>query len=497
MTVSRTYLVLSALSLACYWSFFALMPFPVDLFSEVDGRTLESSFFLALVLSLCFCSAATGIAGNRGGRLSASRGALVGTFSLFLATVIVSAALKALGVVAPIPWVLAYAVLFGLYGFVLSVWVCALLAVFDNGRAALLLAFSLLLSTVIGGVVGLLDEFGVDSTTSYVMMLAAGPLCLAAGAKAPAAVRSVPDGAIDPNAPLSAGGAHGFAPSPLLLSAICVFYLIGSAAFMNISTGSQGTGWFANGWTHYGISLVLYGALILSVAWNAKRERTAIPWFAFFLLCVACLYVVALFYPQAAAFCQVIILPSRPMAFVLLWAAVTYWQRDRSWGFWTCACIVPATVLGIDLLTQLGEPLAASPEQYPTLVSAVTLVTAFAMTAGLVLMTVQLIGSLSSCASVAEAPADVSRPLGTDSHGDERSVFDEIARSHGLSKREREVMELLVQGNTQKRIAQEMVVSINSVQTYAKGLYRKLGIHSRQELIDLVQTAQRQMEAGA
>lgn len=42
MTVSRTYLVLSALSLACYWSFFALMPFPVDLFSEVDGRTLES-----------------------------------------------------------------------------------------------------------------------------------------------------------------------------------------------------------------------------------------------------------------------------------------------------------------------------------------------------------------------------------------------------------------------------------------------------------------------
>lgn len=31
-----------------------------------------------------------------------------------------------------------------------------------------------------------------------------------------------------------------------------------------------------------------------------------------------------------------------------------------------------------------------------------------------------------------------------------------------------------------------MQVSINSVRTYAKGLYAKLGIHSRQELIDLV-----------
>ena len=37
-----------------------------------------------------------------------------------------------------------------------------------------------------------------------------------------------------------------------------------------------------------------------------------------------------------------------------------------------------------------------------------------------------------------------------------------------------------------KRIAEKMLVSINSVQTYAKSLYRKLDIHSKQELIDLV-----------
>ena len=36
-----------------------------------------------------------------------------------------------------------------------------------------------------------------------------------------------------------------------------------------------------------------------------------------------------------------------------------------------------------------------------------------------------------------------------------------------------------------KRIAEELCVSLNSVQTYAKSLYRKLGVHSRQEVIDL------------
>ena len=47
-------------------------------------------------------------------------------------------------------------------------------------------------------------------------------------------------------------------------------------------------------------------------------------------------------------------------------------------------------------------------------------------------------------------------------------------------------MALLSEGHTQRRIAELMQVSINSVRTYAKGLYAKLGIHSRQELIDLV-----------
>jgi len=47
-------------------------------------------------------------------------------------------------------------------------------------------------------------------------------------------------------------------------------------------------------------------------------------------------------------------------------------------------------------------------------------------------------------------------------------------------------MRLLSKGYTQKRIAQDLGLSINSVQTYAKSLYRKMDVHSRQDLIDLV-----------
>ena len=66
----------------------------------------------------------------------------------------------------------------------------------------------------------------------------------------------------------------------------------------------------------------------------------------------------------------------------------------------------------------------------------------------------------------------------------------DIARESSLSKRETEVMELIYAGNTQKKIADVLCLSLNSVQTYIKSLYRKLGVHSRQQLIDLVNARQ-------
>ena len=62
----------------------------------------------------------------------------------------------------------------------------------------------------------------------------------------------------------------------------------------------------------------------------------------------------------------------------------------------------------------------------------------------------------------------------------------EIADRAGLTQKEQDVAALLYRGYTNKRIAEVQCVSINTVQTHVQNCYRKLGIHAKQELIDLV-----------
>lgn len=62
-----------------------------------------------------------------------------------------------------------------------------------------------------------------------------------------------------------------------------------------------------------------------------------------------------------------------------------------------------------------------------------------------------------------------------------------IAREHGLSKREAEIFALLAQGRSRPYIRDALVLSKNTVATHIRHIYEKLGIHSQQELIDLVE----------
>lgn len=55
-----------------------------------------------------------------------------------------------------------------------------------------------------------------------------------------------------------------------------------------------------------------------------------------------------------------------------------------------------------------------------------------------------------------------------------------------LSARECEVADLMRHGNTVAVIARRLYISENTVRGHTKSIYRKLGIHSKQELIDLL-----------
>ena len=63
----------------------------------------------------------------------------------------------------------------------------------------------------------------------------------------------------------------------------------------------------------------------------------------------------------------------------------------------------------------------------------------------------------------------------------------QVAASHGLSARETEIFLLLAQGRSRPYIRDTLFLSKNTVATHIRHIYEKLGIHSQQELIDLVE----------
>lgn len=64
-----------------------------------------------------------------------------------------------------------------------------------------------------------------------------------------------------------------------------------------------------------------------------------------------------------------------------------------------------------------------------------------------------------------------------------------LADRYGFTPRERDIFPLLAQGHTMPAISERLFVSENTVKSHAKRIYQKLDIHSRAELIDLVNQA--------
>lgn len=64
-------------------------------------------------------------------------------------------------------------------------------------------------------------------------------------------------------------------------------------------------------------------------------------------------------------------------------------------------------------------------------------------------------------------------------------ICQRLTEEHGLSGREAEILGYLARGRSQPYIREELVLSKNTVATHVKHIYQKLGVHSRQELLDL------------
>jgi len=67
--------------------------------------------------------------------------------------------------------------------------------------------------------------------------------------------------------------------------------------------------------------------------------------------------------------------------------------------------------------------------------------------------------------------------------GDEFEQYDHFKATFKLSKRELEILKWIVKGKTNKEIAEELYLSIHTVETHRKHLHQKLNVSSVTELV--------------
>lgn len=63
-----------------------------------------------------------------------------------------------------------------------------------------------------------------------------------------------------------------------------------------------------------------------------------------------------------------------------------------------------------------------------------------------------------------------------------------LGRQHSLTARETEVLCLIAKGRTARFIADELVISYNTARSHVRHVYEKLDIHSKQEIISLIES---------
>ncbi len=72
---------------------------------------------------------------------------------------------------------------------------------------------------------------------------------------------------------------------------------------------------------------------------------------------------------------------------------------------------------------------------------------------------------------------------------DEVAVRERLALLHELTEREAEVLVLLAHGHNYKKIGELLYIAPNTVLSHTKRIYRKMGVHKKQQLIDLYDAA--------
>lgn len=104
-----------------------------------------------------------------------------------------------------------------------------------------------------------------------------------------------------------------------------------------------------------------------------------------------------------------------------------------------------------------------------------------------VIMALAVLASIVSLREGRQAAAAASLKPVQVGESPEESALDAVATRYGLSRREREVLGYLARGRSVPYIAEKLTIAESTVTSHSRSIYRKTGVHSRQQLIDLVE----------
>lgn len=278
--------------------------------------------------------------------------------------------------------------------------------------------------------------------------------------------------------------------SQLMACAILTLYLFFTSIYWSVNTEGMGPAISAiMDDSSHKIALLLLTVLFYIVMKKNPNALSNYPYFIIFFIsiCIGALYLVALFWESSSWLCSAVVLPTRAFSIFLFWVLLLDFCKRRSISFSTIVAVLFLPIVSITwivayLFYKFWGELASE-------VSPEVLILVLVLTAAFILMlaTFQYIGSQrNETISIKR-----SRLLSAASDEVERTgVYNQFKDLYGLTDRETDVLVLICEGNTKKRIAELLGVSVSSVQTYSKGLYSKVGIHSKQELIDMVRDSE-------
>ena len=219
---------------------------------------------------------------------------------------------------------------------------------------------------------------------------------------------------------------------------------------------------------HIMLGLAL-GAFALLLAARLLKDLTALYLIAP-LVCVASLVVMWFFGDQRLSFQLFSLLPFGLSLAVFGILHVTRLSRELDKGL-----SLPLVAGPFVAFTLLLLPLRFV--VYPLIGFAeASVVDLICMVVFLVAVSAQSIVSAQRRSAIATKAAN--RPLA--------DICAEVSDGFSLSPRESEVLVYLVQGRSASYIAEQQFVAISTIKTHIQRIFRKTGVHSKQELLDLV-----------